>query len=371
MEKKMLLRMWSKDTDKIKILQQELNDLYPQDVSKLKVDGVFGSRTQAKVMKFQRLNGKLKVDGVFGPKTLEQFQLKISNTRLAKGTHLTAPVQTITVSNKALKFQNEMQQTFVKSRKQSEWDTFVKAIDQAVIPEVTKVLLAIQNADTARVLVKAYLQLKSFGFTGKQIGVVFGQLSKLNGDELGKVLGVLGKPTGAFGKVLASAGKVATKMGLIVTFIQCLIYAKKGNYAAIFGEIYKFVMGKMLPWAGIVDALQTFVELVVQKSWKLNVIFKVLKVANPIGLGAVAVESIAASATAAYHVVVVGHGDLGAAIPRLDKLVKRMKKSPVSIFVELGDNAGAATYQLSTMKATEWSLIMSYKWRQFKNLFSR
>lgn len=123
-----------------------------------------------------------------------------------------------------------------------------------------------------------------------------------------------------------------------------------------------------MPFGAMIDALQSFIELVVPKTKQSQLLFKILKAINPVGLGAVAMESVAASVTAAYYVVNNG-GDFGAAIPRLDQLVERMKKSPAGVFVGIGDNAGMAAYHLSAMSSTEWGLIMSYKWRQFKGLF--
>lgn len=61
-----LLKKGSKG-DAVKALQSELNEQYPA-YSKLKVDGDFGSATEAVVREFQSRAG-LTVDGVVGPKT--------------------------------------------------------------------------------------------------------------------------------------------------------------------------------------------------------------------------------------------------------------------------------------------------------------
>lgn len=81
----MLLKLKIKKPTQIRVLQDELNALYPSDSPKLTVDGVFGSKTEAKVMKFQRRNKKLQVDGIFGPKTFSAFEIQFPKTKLMSG----------------------------------------------------------------------------------------------------------------------------------------------------------------------------------------------------------------------------------------------------------------------------------------------
>ncbi|MEO8129292.1 MAG: peptidoglycan-binding domain-containing protein [Bryobacteraceae bacterium] len=53
-------------------LQQLLNARPPSNLPALRVDGIFGSKTQARVMEFQRNNG-LKADGIAGPLTMAKL----------------------------------------------------------------------------------------------------------------------------------------------------------------------------------------------------------------------------------------------------------------------------------------------------------
>jgi len=53
-------------------LQQRLNKRSPSSLPLLRADGVFGPKTQARVMEFQRNNG-LKADGIAGPLTLAKL----------------------------------------------------------------------------------------------------------------------------------------------------------------------------------------------------------------------------------------------------------------------------------------------------------
>jgi peptidoglycan hydrolase-like protein with peptidoglycan-binding domain len=59
--------------DDVKHLQNLLNYVYGPD---LKVDGIFGAKTEAAVKKFQKDYG-LTVDGIVGPKTWSMLQFQI------------------------------------------------------------------------------------------------------------------------------------------------------------------------------------------------------------------------------------------------------------------------------------------------------
>jgi peptidoglycan hydrolase-like protein with peptidoglycan-binding domain len=65
-----LLRQGSTGAE-VRALQDVLN-FHVRRVAPLKVDGVFGPKTDARVREFQRANG-LKADGLVGPKTNAQL----------------------------------------------------------------------------------------------------------------------------------------------------------------------------------------------------------------------------------------------------------------------------------------------------------
>ncbi len=359
----MILKLWSSDSIKIRLLQTELNRLFPNNPPKLRADGIFGQKTRSRVIKLQQLNRELVVNGVFDPETQAELKRRLPDTKLGDANTTTA----VTKSSQ-VKYQNEIKQVFDKEGTKQDWDLFTKAIQDGSIPQIKKILFELQNAPNAIKFAQVFITFRKLGLGPKEMGVVIGQISKLKGADLANTLKVFSNANGSIATALKSTKSILARAGLIVTLVECFIFAKQGNYAAILGEIYKFAMGKVFKWAAIVDGIQSYLETTYPRTFESSVVFAVLKAANPIGLGAVAVESIAASATAAYYVI-KARGDLGAAIPRLDKLVTRMRKSPASIFVELGDNAGSGAYQLSRMSSTEWTLIMSYKWREFKNLF--
>ena len=64
-----ILRRGSQGKD-VKYLQELLNAV---NLSSLKVDGIFGMRTEAAVKEFQKKNG-LVVDGIVGPQTWSTLQ---------------------------------------------------------------------------------------------------------------------------------------------------------------------------------------------------------------------------------------------------------------------------------------------------------
>ncbi len=366
----MYLRLWTKEHGKVRILQEELNKLYPNDIPKLKIDGKYGLKTQAKVMKFQRSTRKLLVDGVFGPKTLAEYKKKIPNTKLI-GTHIKLPEIVITASaGNKYKFHNEMKEVFKKENKKTEWEQFDKFIEEGMKKHsfFKTIFTGIRTAENAGMFARMFLTLRAWGFNQKQIITVFRQLSKLGGSQFTGTLKTLSEPMGRFGVMFKALGNVATKAILLCDFIECLYHASKGNYAAIFGIVYKAGMRTLFWKLGALNCLQTFLTGILPPSMKLKAVFKIIKLFDPIGLGQVGIESMAASATAAYHWW--DKGDAGATIPRLDKLVKRIKKSPAGVLAEIGDNAGKSAYELSRISSAEWAHIMRLNWRRFKSLFS-
>ena len=90
----------------------------------------------------------------------------------------------------------------------------------------------------------------------------------------------------------------------------------------------------------------------------------------PVGLGAVAVDSLATSVIAGYKYITSGRKDIGVVIPHLDKLVNRMKKSPAGVFTRIGENAGDAAYELSKISPREWAHLWSLNWQRLKRAFS-
>lgn len=344
-------------------LQAGLNQALPYEMPKLMTDGVFGMKTRTRVLRFQQMKG-LKQDGLVGPKTLAA--LGSGGPPSAPGIPGAPPVVTPAPDVPAegiSRFKAEMQEEFDKQGKSSMFIDFVNDFEQNTIPGWKTFLGGISRVEDARTVVNFYMALRTLGFTGSQLSTVLGQTVRLNKDAL-TFFEVVSAPAGKFGKALKFAGGVANAAGLITTAIECILHARRGDYAVIPAEIYKFAMGKAVPWAALIEGIGSLLDGIVPEQARNNsIVYKVLRSLDPIGLGAVAVDAMGSLATGAFQMIVQGKASDVVMLPRLQRLVTRMKGGPANIFVQLGENSGDALYELS-QTGIDFESIMRYSWME-------
>ena len=177
----------------------------------------------------------------------------------------------------------------------------------------------------------------------------------LNASQSAKVIGIMLTRTSApltialLKDVAASGSKISTalkKLGkpmvifaVIVTALECYNYFRKGEYGAAAGEIYKLAMGIAVPWAALLDAVQSIIEGLapsMKGNRAFEATFKVLRAINPLAAGGVAVDTIVTFVQMAVDGVMNGK----ISTSHLDKLVARMKSGPLAMFAEFGEFLG-------------------------------
>lgn len=352
-------------------IQQLLNEHIKMPTPKLVVDGKCGRKTTEAILHFQRSAvGLARPDGRVDPngKTIAKLN---DPSAILNYTPAPLPTHPAAGGGSGLKFKDEMKDEFKKrGGNQMDWDTFIKAFEGGSIPEMKKFLGSIGRIEDARSLVRFYLQLKKWGLTGQEMKLVFEKVVKLQTPQALKLFETASAPAGKFGSAIGKIGQGAARVGLVVTAIECAIHASRGDYSVIPAEIYKFVVGKAVPWAGILEGVQSLIEAVAPNTVKSDKLFKILRVADPIGLGASAVDSVYAVALATFDIVASGKLSLDAATPRLTRLVARMKQGPTTIFAEMGEDLGDALYELYTGPDIDWNLLARYSWSEIKGFFS-
>lgn len=360
-----MLTVGSRGNDVVR-LQGDLNRLFPRDMPQLKTDGAFGPKTKDWVVKFQRLNPPLKPDGIAGPKTLA----KLASLSTAPGNP--PPVGAITVppSPPAAgidRFRAEMLKEFEKKGKTSEVGAFLNDLEANTIPGWKNFLGTIGRVEDARQIASFWIELNQLlrGVEDQRKLVLVG-IAKLDKNDIA-IFEALAKPTGKFGKAVAFAGSVASVAGIIVTAIECVQHGRRGDYGAIAAEVYKFAMGKGVPWAAVIEGVGSLMDgLVPEQTRKNSSVFKIMRSLDPIGLGAVAVDSVISTVQAGIEMAAAGRLDVDILSDRLGKLVPRMKQGPASIFVELGENSGDALYEL-TQTDIDFNAMMRYTWMELKD----
>jgi len=353
-------------------LQSDLNRLYPRDFPQLKPDGIFGQKTKEWVIKFQRNNPPLKPDGIVGPKTLAKLQVLAGGGTLAPGMP-TIPPPPPTAGVGIDRFRTEMQQEFQKKGAGAEFGAFLNDLEANTIPGWKIFLGSIGRVEDARQLASFWIELNHLlrGVEDQRKLVLIG-IAKLNKNDL-EIFEALAKPTGKLGKAASYAGSVANAAGLIITAIECVQHARRGDYGAVAAEVYKFAMGKAVPWAAMLEGIGSLLDGVVpEQTRKTSYAFKIMRSIDPIGLGAVAVDSVCTIVKGGVDMFSsknVNESAVDTMSRNLSPLVARMKQGPANLFVELGENSGDALYEL-TQTDIDVQSMLRYTWMELTDWFS-
>jgi Putative peptidoglycan binding domain len=364
-----MLTQGSRGNDVAK-LQADLNKAYPREMPQLRPDGVFGPKTKEWVVKFQRNNPPLKPDGIVGPKTLAKL------ASLTSFPGAPPPVGGITIppSPPAVginKFQAEMRLEFEKKGKAHEFAAFLNDLETNTIPGWKNFLGTIGRVEDARQIASFWVELNNLlrGVEDQRRMVLIG-IKELNKNDL-EIFEALAKPTGKIGKAAAFMGSVASIAGYLVTIFECVQHARRGDTGAVAGELYKFVMGKAVPWAAVIEGVGSLLDGVVPEQTRKNsYAFKVMRSIDPIGLGAVTADTLGSIVTSGAEMAAAGRVDVDILTRRLTPLVARMKQGPASLFVELGENSGDALYEL-TQTDIDFNAMLRYSFMELEEWFEK
>jgi hypothetical protein len=328
-------------------------------------------KTKDRVVKFQSKNPPLRPDGVAGPKTQARIQ-----QLLGPGVAPTVPgvpfVPPGPPPTGIKRFIPELQKIFQEKGKGDKFAAFLKFLDDAEankIPGLKNFLGTIGRLEDATKLARFYVELLEIcRGVPEQIPHTIALAAKLDKDAL-ELFEALSK-TGKLGKVMNVLGDVATKLGFIVTIIECVQHARRGDPGAVAGELYKFCMGKAVPWAAMIEGVGSLLDGTVPDSTRKNsTMFKIMRSVDPIGMGAVAVDSVVSLVMGGVEIVIQGKNgkkaNVDIMVDRLTPLVARMKGGPANLFVELGENSGDALYELCEY-GVDWQAILSYTHMELK-----
>lgn len=355
--------------EEVRSLQSDLNALNQNGQPSLVTDGVFGMKTKDRVCKFQTMN-HLRPDGIVGPKT--SAGIKTARQRMPGGAPPPMPGFPSPIGAGGMKFESEMKAVFDQKGQSFEWAGFFAAVEQGSIPPIKIFLGAIGRVEDARSLASFYLLLRKMGMTGHEMQLIFSKVILLKNDQALKLFNLAIEPAKPFAKAIKFLGSAATIAGYFVLVIECIGHATRGDYSIIFAELYKFGMGKAVPWAAMVEGLGSLLDAVVPENIRQNnLAFKILRSLDPIGLGASAIDSMAVVAGGMYEMLFSGRSAEDIMIPRMTKLVARMKQGPTSIFAEIGENCGDALYEISQMEDIAYREMLNYSLSELEEFFSK
>lgn len=205
-------------------------------------------------------------------------------------------------------------------------------------------------------IAKFYIFLRKRGFSHAHIRSTFARVAKIPGTRRLDFIRKSVENSSKIERFIGVAGKGASTFDAFITLIDIYDLAYNGEWSQLAALVYKKLMGKAVPLAGLVDALQSLVEaLVPGQVQKSSWVFKVIRSCDPVGLGGAGVDSMGFLAQAMI--------DKLKGKPfnekRFSQLVQRLRTGPTAIFAELGDRIpiGELIYDIGEMSSSDWQKL--------------
>lgn len=242
-------------------------------------------------------------------------------------------------------------------------DEFFKWWATSQMPVVKMVLGGIKSADGVIKFAKFFFALKKWGFAVAEITRIFILVCGLRAPQILPLIESVLRNGQKLEAGLKRTGGVRNALGLILLGVNVYNNLNNSEYSEAAAKTYKFAMGKAVPWASVIDTIQSFLPVPTAKS---AIFFKILRACDPIGLGAVAVDSFVIMVQAIIDWAMGNQFNE----ERLGKLVARMKSGPTSLFAELGENAGDALFDIMQMDAQDWRQLGQYSWSELSDFLT-
>lgn len=186
--------------------------------------------------------------------------------------------------------------------------------------------------------------LKDAGLSAPQSARVLGVLLRTRSAPMSVAfLTEMGKHGQSLAPKLRALGNGAAVLSVIVTALEYYNHWQKGEYGAAAGKAYELGMSAAVPWAAAVAAIQSIVEALapsLKGDPYFDASFKILRTLNPIAAGGVAVDTVVTLVNMTIERLITGEVSWS----ELDRLVERMRQSPLRVFTEIGEVLGDATY---------------------------
>lgn len=342
----------------VKTVQTRLNALMGGSRKALVVDGRVGSKTIGTIKDFQVSVVRLRrPDGRVDPakRTISAMN-DPQSASIWQRMCIPPEANPSTVSNDTVRDQRltPAEKLLAKEAanlgESSAFDEFRRELIDKSFPNMKKFLGTIGRAEDARKLIAAWAQLRKWGFSPAEAREVMKAVSGMRGRQIG-ALDAISAPASKFGRFLGSLGSKAGAAGHVIVMIEVADKFEQGDYLYGTTELYKFFMGKAIPWAGMVEGLQSLVEAIAPGAAKNSKVFQVIRACDPIGLGASGVDSMTTLVLGTIHLIQTGEIDT----VRLNRLVARMKQGPTRLFAEMGEELGDSLYEMSRWRKDDWT----------------
>jgi len=246
----------------------------------------------------------------------------------------------------------------VRPDRQKYWQEFEDAVSKQFSIASSLVSLLepmLGSAETLRRMANLWIHMREWGCSADDILTGFKVLAtdgKGAQASVVKIVNVLSTESATLKNLVAKAKVAGLAAALIGVLLNTVIAWGRGDYHMVFVEAYKFAIGFAIPWAGLIDTLQSLVNAIWPGS-NTNRVFKYVRAVNPVALGGIAVDSVGT--------IVLCFVDRQGSERRLSRLVERMKDSGAGVFVEIGNRLGDAIYEITQMPDKEFEEAMSLR----------
>ncbi len=345
----------------VSAIQEQLNDQMNPPRKRLEVDGKSGPLTIGMIRDFQRnVVGMKWPDGRIDP---GQRTLRHLNDPMSEGVWARMTLGPVTPPNPPRPAPNAelpaekagkalLEQVADEEGMGREFDAMAAEFFDSNLPVIKSILGIIQTTEQARAFIRGAMALRRIGFAWGDISKIGIALYKPGApDRLVQFMQKVGQPGSPMARNLGRLASGAQGLAYVITAIECYQKWADGDYLYAASELYKIAMGRAVPWAALIDGVQSIVEGLLPQSSRDSMVFKVLRACDPIGAGAVGVDAMGTLAIGLIDMITKGQMDHA----RLDRLVQRMHGGPLRIFAEIGEDLGDAAYEISQWKRGDWS----------------
>lgn len=345
----------------VKAVQQQLNGHMGPSRTKLAVDGKIGPKTIGTIRDFQKAAAGIRnPDGRVDPRGKTEGALNdpASSAKFARMTP-SAPAPTTpgtptppgvpvpyptTASPTERKGADNLQAAIKLLPNPGPAQETLDILIKDYFPAFKGVLATLASSADAAKMAKGFSALRTMGMSAKEAAELATHFLKYQ--RVGvftKFMDNIGTGSSKLAKSLKALGKGAVILAVVITAVEVGNHWNKGRYGAAAGEVYKLGMGLAIPWAGLLDAVQTMAEAMMP-SLKGNTFFEgmfmMLRAINPLAAGAVAVDAVISSIQITIETMRSGRLDMKG----LDALCDRMRASPLQVFTKIGDGLGDWIY---------------------------
>lgn len=226
--------------------------------------------------------------------------------------------------------------------------TFLADVESNKIPAAKNWLGTVARIEELRGAIALVRVARTVGAHDRQrlIGMYFGRGSRYTA----AVLEDLAKPAGKLGGAVSKLAAKANGVALLITMAEVGFHTSRGDAGPAFAELFKFGAGKLWPWGAVIEAVQSLADGLFPDRNQANNFVGVLRMLDPVGVGAIGVDSAVTLGQASVEALRFGIAS-NQVYDRISRITDRMNAGATGWLAQQGYRAGNMTKQ-------EWLAVL-------------